>query len=171
MSAKQDGSTTVLYQERQWVPWYWWLLAAGIVALVTKMLSMNRSELWLYLPAVVLSALALWILLSLSSTRIKVEQDPDGTRWLTTGEVNLPHTVVSKSLVVPESAKRNAMGRQLDPAAFLISHDWVKEMAMFVLDDPEDPTPYWLVSSTSPEALVRAFVPEQADDAIRASRR
>ncbi|AZA11573.1 DUF3093 domain-containing protein [Corynebacterium gerontici] len=171
MNAKQEGSAKLLYEERQWVPWYWWLLAAGIVALVTQMLAMNRSELWLYVPAVVLSALALWILLSLSSTSIKIEQDPDGTRWLTTGEVNLPHTVVEKSLVVPESAKRNAMGRQLDPAAFLISHDWVKEMAMFVLDDPEDPTPYWLVSSKNPKALVRAFVPEQAESAIDASKR
>ncbi|AZA09129.1 DUF3093 domain-containing protein [Corynebacterium pseudopelargi] len=171
MSSKQQSSASVLYEERHWVPWYWWLVAAGVVALMTRMLAMNRSAIWLYAPAVLLSALALWILLSFSSTRLRVEQDPDGTRWLTSGEVNLPHTVVSKSLVVPESAKRNAMGRQLDPAAFLISHDWVKEMAMFVLDDPEDPTPYWLVSSKNPAALVQAFVPDQAEAALQASKR
>ena len=58
------------------------------------------------------------------------------------------------------------MGRQLDPAAFLIYHGWVKQLAMFVLDDPEDPTPYWLVSSRDPESLIRAFVPDQVDQAL-----
>ena len=51
------------------------------------------------------------------------------------------------------------MGRQLGPAAFVVSHGWVPEMAMFVLDDPDDPTPYWLISTRNPESLLKAFVP------------
>lgn len=98
-----------------------------------------------------------------------VEEDPDGTRWLVTGQANLPHTVVSRSLAVPATAKRNAMGRQLDPAAFVVSHGWVPEMVMLVLDDPEDPTPYWLVASKHPEQLLAAFLPEQQSDADQAA--
>ena len=97
------------------------------------------------------------------------EEDPDGTRWLVTGQANLPHTVVSRSLAVPATAKRNAMGRQLDPAAFVVSHGWVPEMVMLVLDDPEDPTPYWLVASKHPEQLLAAFLPEQQSDADQAA--
>ena len=154
----------VLYSERQWVPWYWWLIAAFIVALISAQFALNRAALWLYIPAVVLSALAVWVLVSLSSTSVVVEEDPDGTRWLVTGQTNLPHTVVSRSLAVPATAKRNAMGRQLDPAAFVVSHGWVPEMVMLVLDDPEDPTPYWLVASKHPEQLLTAFLPEQRSD-------
>ncbi|APT84890.1 membrane protein [Corynebacterium aquilae DSM 44791] len=153
----------VIYQERQWVPWSWWIFGAFIVALTTAQLAHNRSVVWLVVPAVVLSAVAVWSLLSLSSTRVVVEVDADGCRWLKTGGAELPCDVVSRTLAVPATAKRNAMGHQLDPAAFVVSHGWVNEMAMFVLDDPEDPTPYWLIGSRDPQALIAAFVgPDEA---------
>ncbi|GAB3591042.1 hypothetical protein CFAEC_08080 [Corynebacterium faecale] len=156
----------VIYRERQWVPWYWWLAMAGLVALLTAQFGLNRSDLWVYVPAVVLTVIAVWVLLTMSNTIISVEEDADGTRWLIAGQANLPHDVVSRSLAVPATAKRNAMGRQLDPAAFVVSHGWVHEMVMLVLDDPEDPTPYWLIGSRDPEALLRAFVPDQAENAL-----
>ena len=53
-----------------------------------------------------------------------------------------------------KSAQRNALGRQLDPAAFLVTHTWIPTMVLLVLDDPDDPTPYWLVSTRHPEALL-----------------
>lgn len=158
-------AATVLYRERQWVPVYWWVLAAFVVALLTAQMGANRSLWWTYIPGFVFAFLAVWILLSLSSTRITVEEDPDGTRWLLTGQAQLPHDVVSRSLAVPANAKRNAMGRQLDPAAFVVSHGWIPEMVMLVLDDPEDPTPYWLVGSKNPEKLLGAFLPDQVDAA------
>lgn len=76
-------------------------------------------------------------------------------------DANLPHSAVARSMVVPASARQNALGRQLDPAAFLISHAWVAEHVLLVLDDPEDPTPYWMVSARNPEAVLAAFLPEQ----------
>lgn len=156
----------MLYSEKQWVPAYWWVLAAALVALTTAQLALNRNIWWAIIPPIILGALAVWILMRWSSTTIRVEQDADGSRWLVIGQASLPSDVVSRSLAVPESAKRNAMGRQLDPAAYVVSHGWIREMVMLVLDDPEDPTPYWLISAKNPEALLRAFVPEQADKAL-----
>ncbi len=155
-----------LYRERQWVPLYWWFLAAFLIALTSMQLYHNRTIMWLIVPLIVLSAVAVWVLLSWSSTTLTVEEDPDGTRWLSVKSANLPHTVVSRSLAVPATAKRNAMGRQLDPAAFVVSHGWIHEMVMLVLDDPQDPTPYWLVSTRNPEALLRAYLPEQTDTSL-----
>nr|WP_047240358.1 DUF3093 domain-containing protein [Corynebacterium epidermidicanis] len=160
-SAKNQGNNAqVLYAERQWVPWYWWGLAIIAAILTATQLGMNRSMAWFVAPLVLFSVFALWGLWQLSTTRLTVEVDPDGTRWLRVGTAQLPNTVVEKVLAVPESAKRNAMGRQLDPAAFVASKSWMKQMAMIVLDDPEDPTPYWLVSTKDPEAVLAAFVPE-----------
>lgn len=156
----------IIYREKQWVPWYWWLIAAFLVALLSAQFALNRSSLWLYAPAMILSILAVWLLLRMSSTVIAVEEDSAGTRWLIADQANLPNDVVARSLAVPATAKRNAMGRQLDPAAYVVSHGWVPEMVMLVLDDPEDPTPYWLIGSRHPEALLRAFVPGQADTAL-----
>lgn len=148
------------------MPAYWWVLAGLLVALTSAQLSLNRNVFWLIVPAVVLSVIAGWILVSLSKTVLSVEEDADGTRWLLAEKAVLPDDVVSRSLAVPATAKRNAMGRQLDPAAFVVSHGWVHEMVMLVLDDPEDPTPYWLIGTKNPEALLTAFVPDQAPGAL-----
>ena len=162
--AEQTSSTdspTVLYRERQWVPWYWWLMAAFVVGISVATVSLNRGILWVIIPAILLSAIAVWVLLTWSNTVVQVERDTDGTRWLTVKDAQLPHDVVSRSTTVPATARRNALGPQLDPAAFIVTHGWVPEHVMLVLDDPEDPTPYWLIGSKNPEQLLAAFVPDQ----------
>ncbi|MTD91385.1 DUF3093 domain-containing protein [Corynebacterium hiratae] len=163
------ASPVILYRERQWVPWYWWLMAAFVVAISTATVSLNRGIMWVIVPAILLSAIAAWVLLTWSNTVVQVEQDADGTRWLTVKDAQLPNDVVARSTAVPATARRNALGPQLDPAAFLVTHGWVPEHVMLVLDDPEDPTPYWLIGSTNPEKLLAAFVPEQAAAATRRS--
>ncbi|WJY65707.1 hypothetical protein CAQUA_04970 [Corynebacterium aquatimens] len=152
------GEVEILYKERQWVPWYWWLFAIAFAALLGAQMGNNRGIAYFIGAFAISAALLGWFLYSLSSTEIAVERDADGTRWLVIGESNLPNTVVSRSMAVPYSAKQSALGPQLDPAAYLVHHSWVAEMVLLVLDDPEDPTPYWLVSSKNPEALLKAFV-------------
>jgi len=149
----------VLYTERQWVPWYWWAALAGLALLLAGQFGLNRNVWWFAVPLVLFSALFAWFLFWLSRTTVSVEQDPDGTRWLLVEDANLPNTVVSRSMVVPGSARQNALGRQLDPAAYLVSRPWVSEHVLIVLDDPEDPTPYWLISAKHPEEVLAAFVP------------
>lgn len=157
---------TILYAERQWVPLWWWLVGAGFAAILGAQMGSNRGIWWFVATFIVVGALIAWFFVYLSSTVVRVERDADGTRWLVVGPANLPDSVVSRSLAVPKSASQAALGRQLDPAAYLVHRSWVDELALFVLDDPEDPTPYWLVSTKNPEALLRAFVPEQADAAV-----
>lgn len=155
------GAAKVLYRERQWVPWYWWAAGAFLTFLLAAQFALNRSVWWFVVPLFLIGALVGWFLTWLSRTTVTVEQDPDGARWLRVNDANLPDSVVSRTMEVPQSARQNALGRQLDPAAFLVSHTWVPEHALIVLDDPEDPTPYWLISSKDPEALLTAFVPHQ----------
>lgn len=163
----QGDNFEVLYRERQWVPWYWWLFAAFVAALLAATVSLNRHDIWPIITFIIAFGLFGWALVSMSGTIIQVEKDADGTRWLTVKGAQLPHDIISRSLAVPKSARRSALGPQLDPAAFLVSHQWVDELVMLVLDDPEDPTPYWLISSKDPEALLRALVPAQADRALK----
>lgn len=151
----------VLYTERQWVPWYWWAAGIGLSVLLAAQFALNRGIWWFVGAFVAVGALLAWFLIWLSRTVIRVERDPDGTRWFMVDDANLPHSAVARSMVVPASARQNALGRQLDPAAFLISHAWVAEHVLLVLDDPEDPTPYWMVSARNPEAVLAAFLPEQ----------
>lgn len=154
-----SGSTNATeFQERLWVPWFYWAFGLVVVVIFTVQLGHNRDPIWTWIGALFFTAVGLWVLLWMSRSRIRVEIDESGERWLHADDAMLPASVVSRSLVVPETAKRNALGRQLDPAAFLVTRPWVPTMVLLVLDDPEDPTPYWFVSSRKPEKLLDSFL-------------
>ena len=82
---------------------------------------------------------------------------PGGETELWVGAAHLPVGVISRSAEVPRSAKSAALGRQLDPAAFVVHRAWVGPMVLLVLDDPDDPTPYWLVSCRHPDRVLSAL--------------
>lgn len=153
----RPSADKVLYSERQPVPFYWWLGFSALVAIIAFEAQMGRSF-WVAVGATILfGALAIWFLLYLSRTRVSVVEASDGVRWLHVGPAKLPADVVSRSLVIPPTAKQAAMGRQLDPAAYVVHKTWIPTMAMLVLDDPEDPTPYWLISTRSPQRLLETL--------------
>lgn len=147
----------VLYSERQPVPLSWWLIGIGVAALLGWQGQMKREWYWGAILVVAALAAVTWILVHASRNRVIVERDTDGEVWLRVGGASLPRSAVSRTVPVPPTARQAAMGRQLDPAAFVVHRTWIPAMAMFVLDDPEDPTPYWLVSTSEPEALLTAF--------------
>lgn len=105
-----------------------------------------------WLPYLVTVPLAVWALVRLGATRVSVA---DGQ--LHAGQAHLPLQHVARVAVVPATAKRAALGRQLDPAAYVQHRSWVPTMVLVVLDDPDDPTPYWLVSTRHPERLAQAL--------------
>jgi hypothetical protein len=45
-------------------------------------------------------------------------------------------------------------GVSLDARAWLVIRPWIDPVVKITISDPQDPTPYWLVSSKNPEALV-----------------
>jgi hypothetical protein len=52
---------------------------------------------------------------------------------------------------------RRVVGREGDPAAFVSIRPWIGPGVQVWLDDPEDPTPYWVVSSRHPARVVEAL--------------
>lgn len=132
------------------------MVGVAVAALLATEVNMGRSG-WVPLLAyVVLIPIPIWISFWLSRTRIEVTET-NGVKELHVGRAHIPGDLISRAAAVPASAKSSAMGRQLDPAAFVQHRPWVKTMALIVLDDPEDPTPYWLVSTRRPAELVAAL--------------
>lgn len=156
-SRSSAAGPAVLYSERQPVPLSWWLIGVGVAALLGWQGQMKREWYWGVIVAVVALAAVVWVLVYTSRNRVVVERDASGEVWLRTGGASLPRSAVSRTVPVPPTARQAAMGRQLDPAAFVVHRTWIPAMAMLVLDDPDDPTPYWLVSTSEPEALLAAF--------------
>ncbi len=129
-------------------------MAAVLVALLgyeAQMAAYGQSWSIVFYP--ILAVLVGWLLLSMGRLQLRV--DAEGT--LHAHKAMLPASVVGRGAVVPPSARRAAMGRQLDPAAFLIYRSWIKPMVLLVIDDPDDPTPYWLVSSRHPDKVLAAM--------------
>jgi hypothetical protein len=92
-----------------------------------------------------------------SKTELKVVRHSGGDTELWVGDAHLPTSVISRTAEVPRSAKSAALGRQLDPAAYVVHRAWVGPMVLVVLDDPDDPTPYWLISSRHPDRVLGAL--------------
>lgn len=138
------------------MPWWWWPIGLGLSAVLAFEITMGIRTLPPWLPYLVCGAVAVGVLLWLSRVEVRVVGNgADAELWA--GEAHLPAEVVTRAAAVPRSAKSAALGRQLDPAAFVLHRNWVGPMALVVLDDPDDPTPYWLVSCRNPEKVLAAL--------------
>ena len=141
------------YREQLSVPWWWWppaILASGATA-YTVSLAFRPFPYWI--PASVCAALAALVLFLLSRSWVEVDDDGE----LRVGGAHIPLSVTSRCAVIGPKEKSAALGRQLDPAAFVWHHAWIPSLVLVVIDDPEDPTPYWLFSSANPEKTVEAI--------------
>ncbi len=136
------------------MPLWWWLAAAVLTGVVGYeiQLSAHRAA-WSWVGYVAVGLLCVWMLWSLGRNTVRVTADQE----LHAGRARLPRAVISRGATIPATAKSAALGRQLDPAAFLVHRAWVKTMVLLVLDDPDDPTPYWLVSTRDPAGVLAAL--------------
>jgi DUF3093 family protein len=97
------------------------------------------------------------VLVWLGRVDVRVVGDVSGETELWVGAAHLPVSVIARSAEVPRSAKSAALGRQLDPAAYVVHRAWIGPMVLLVLDDADDPTPYWLVSCRNPDRVLAAL--------------
>ncbi len=157
MSGTRVAPQNVRYRERLWVPWWWWPLGFALAALIAFEVNRGVPGLPDWLPFAALFAVAAGALLWLGRVEIRVTEGGDSGVELWAGQAHLPVTAITRFAEVPRSAKSAALGRQLDPAAYVMHRAWVGPMVLVVLDDPDDPTPYWLLSCRHPGRVLSAL--------------
>lgn len=87
---------------------------------------------------------------------VRVTEGVDGPQ-LQAGRARIPVRLLTGALpYVAESADEQRRHR-LDPRAYLMLRGWIPGVVKVELNDPADPTPYWLVSSRRPDQLARAI--------------
>lgn len=156
VSAPRLTSQTVLYRERLRVPWWWWPVGIGGSAVLAYEVNLGVRPLPDWLPYAVLAIAAAGVLMWLGRVEVRAVETPTGIELLA-GPAHLPAAVITRSGTIPKAAKSAALGRQLDPAAYVLHRTWVGPMVLVVLDDPDDPTPYWLISTRHPERMLAAL--------------
>lgn len=152
-----DSAPRTVHSERLWVPLWWWAALAVFAAVLVVQTVIAGAQWWWWIVAVALPALVAWLFVTAGREKVEVESDGQGGGTLYAGRAQLPFDAIARSAVVPASAKQAAMGRQLDPEAFVVHRGYVPTMVIVVLDDPLDPTPYWLISTRDPEGLAAAL--------------
>lgn len=138
------------------MPWWWWPLGFFGTGLLAYEVKLGLRGLPAWLPFAVFFAATVAGLLWLGRFEVRVVED-NGDVQLWAGEAHLPASAIARAAEVPPTAKSAALGRQLDPAAFVLHRGWVGPMLLAVLDDPDDPTPYWLLSCRQPQRVLAAL--------------
>lgn len=149
MTSPSDATS---YTERLTVPWWAWPAALAASAMLAAELAIGAFALRRPLTFVVAGLVVVAGCVYLSRIRIRVA---DGA--LAVDDATLPLSVVSAVSVVDTAGRHELMGVGADPLAFLIQRPWVGGGVRVDLDDPDDPTPYWFVSSRRPDQLAAAI--------------
>ncbi|HEY2207551.1 MAG TPA: DUF3093 domain-containing protein [Pseudonocardia sp.] len=160
------------FDERLWVPWRYWLGLLAAVLLLTVTVRLGHPGVPVWVTPVALLAAGGTGLFRLGRTRVTVTGDNPGTGAgeaevadgsgaagpvLRVGPASLPLRFVAGASVVPATSKQAQLGPEFDPRAFLLHRAWLRRMVRVDLDDPDDPTPYWIFSVRDPEALLAAL--------------
>ncbi len=140
------------HDERLRVPLWWWLLGLCLGALAGAEVHQGAPGLRSWLPYSIALPLVVVFLWWVGRLRIRV----DATE-LHVDDAHLPLSLVREVRALDGPEKRSALGAELAPLAFVVSRPWVPGAVKVTLDDPADPTPYWIVSSRRPAQLVAAI--------------
>jgi hypothetical protein len=73
-------------------------------------------------------------------------------------DARLPVSVIADVVALDTAGKREALGVGAHPLAFVIQRPWIGPAVQVLLDDPADPTPYWVISSRRPVDLATALL-------------
>jgi hypothetical protein len=146
------------YAERLRVPWWLWLPGLAIGALLAAEIGLGAPGLKTWVPYVVVLPLIAAGFWWLGRIRIAVEDAE-----LRVDDARLPVRFIADAIPLDLPGRREVLGVGSDPLAFVIQRPWVPGAVQILLDDPADPTPYWVISSRHPTQLAAALRRERAN--------
>ncbi|MFI7605326.1 DUF3093 domain-containing protein [Micromonospora sp. NPDC049366] len=141
------------HSERLGLSWWLWLAGLAVAGLLAVEIWMGASGLRSWLPFAVLppaTAAGLWWL---GRIRVAVR---DGE--LRVDDARLPVRYVADVVPLDAAGRREVLGVGADPLAFVVQRPWIGGAVQVVLNDPADPTPFWVVSTRRPVELAEALL-------------
>lgn len=139
-----------VYRERLWAS-VWVFIASALVIPASLLVFLPISTVAGIVVAIVLYA-AIAVGLAIGSPVIEVT---DTT--LVAGRARLPRGFVGPVSAYRGSEATAQRGVELDARAWLLIRGWIAPVVRIEILDPDDPTPYWILSSRHPEALMAAL--------------
>jgi hypothetical protein len=143
-------TSTPAYRERLW-PSPWVFIATALVVPAALLVFLPISQIAGIVCAIVLYG-AIVVILIATTPLVEVTDAEFGA-----GRAHLPLAVVEAATAVEGDEATAERGVRLDARAYLLIRGWIPGLVRVTLDDPSDPTPYWLVSTRHPRALAAAL--------------
>ena len=141
-----------MYDERLGVPLRWWALATMFTASML-LAFLVATPLWVAVAGTaVVGGGLLALFVGYGAARISVA---DGVLRAGRARISLEHVGEVQALGA-EDAHRLA-GRDADARAYLLLRPYLRRAVRVAIDDPADPTPYWLLSTRRPDRLAAAL--------------
>ncbi len=80
-----------------------------------------------------------------------------GNSNLVVGHAEIPRNLLGKIEEIGKDQIFSERGPNLDPAAYRVFQGTVKTAVKIALNDPNDPTPYWIISTRKPAQLTETL--------------
>jgi hypothetical protein len=145
-------TTAPTYTERLTVPLRWWVQGVMLIATLWLAVAVAAPAVAAALVALICVALMTWLFVSYGGAVVSVA---DGE--FRAGRARIPTKFVGTVTELDQEATRLTAGRDADTRAFLVLRPYLKRSVRVELTDPQDPTPYWLVSTRHPDRLAAAL--------------
>ena len=156
-----DG-TRAAYRERVHAPWWLWLVTVLLTGSLGVAYGYPLGRTVGVASFLLTQGLVTWWLLG--TAPLVVVDD----RVLRAGRARLPLRYVGRIAPLDPAQTREARGTLADPRAHLCLRSWVSRSVLVEVDDPDDPHPYWLISTRHGHELAAALAP--ARDGVRGPR-
>lgn len=139
----------VAYRESLRTPAWWYAVALFVAALLAAEFHVSSVSLTDWLAFGIMLPLSVAIVWSLGRGKLEISGGELRIRG-----AHIPLREFSGAVALDAATLRRVIGREGDPAAFISIRAWIGPGLQLWLDDPEDPTPYWVISSRNPQAVV-----------------
>ena len=138
------------YRERLW-PAPWLFIATALVIPASLLVFVPIDVVVGAVVAVILYA-GCCVGLLLASPTVEVTD-----RELVAGKARLPRAFIGEAHAFSGDEAVLERGQRLDARAWLLLRGWVQPVVRVEVLDADDPTPYWLISTRNPSALIEAL--------------
>lgn len=155
MSPSVDGTDAsaapaASYRETLRTPWWWYPIAVGVAGLLAAEFHVAGLSLTDWIPFGTLIPLAILLVWWLGNSRLEISGGELRVRG-----AHLPLRYVSGAVALDAVTLRRVVGREGDPAAFISLRPWIGPGVQVWVDDEDDPTPYWVLSTRHPDVVVK----------------
>ena len=144
------SSPAAAYRERLW-PATWVFLATALVIPASLLVFLPISMVLGVICSIVLYA-SIVIVLIVTTPTLEVTGSV-----IRAGRARIDSRFVRASTAFAGDEATAERGVRLDARSWLLVRGWIPDIVRIDLDDPDDPTPYWIVSSRHATAFAIAI--------------